>query len=355
MDVNSSVIDEIRSRIVIDVDELVQISEMNQSVEYQISTKMESQPDKYRLAKRILIFLLSAVAGMIFAATFIIRRRLWYVSSVQLILQFCLGMFVLPLPIMFYNRIDFLYSYKIMFLITSHSVIKYVAFLFIFLALLYIPLIECVVICGCIPILTSLFSRIVTKETFYTVQITTLALGLGGVLLMVKFPTIFTNKTVDYDIYYHWGLLTAVSAAASYAISNCFICFPQLIDIHYSAIVFYNGIIGVILSIIILPSLTNYSPPYCVTDHWLSMVQFFLGACVNIFDIISLQNHGTETYTLLYNIIAIVTAFVWVFIVQRVLISIYTFVGGILVSISIALIFEKDRVAVFSECTKKTS
>ncbi|XP_048407436.1 solute carrier family 35 member G1 [Stegostoma tigrinum] len=181
----------------------------------------------------------------------------------------CLFQWLFTWPAIIYNEIDLLGPKGLRVLLCTRGILGAVAMMLLFYAIQQMPLADATVIMFSNPVFVSVFACIFLKErcTFWDPIFTVFT--LTGVVLIARPPFLFGSRVSGSESDYKNRMK---GTAAAFGSAICAALTLTVIrkmgkSVSYLLSIWYYSVVGLILSVIMVSALQEWSLPFCGTDR----------------------------------------------------------------------------------------
>jgi drug/metabolite transporter (DMT)-like permease len=201
------------------------------------------------------------------------------------------------------------------------------------------------------PIITALFARIFLKERLNVSHLLALIVSIGGILFIARPAFIFGHMIHSNQLGLTWKLAIGITLGllSTFAIGSAFIFIKKLTNekVHFVAIVFYLSFVGLILCLVgsIILYFAGYSiqnwheaKDYLLRDIILAIAAGILQFIGHFCFIQALTRENANTISIMRTF-DILVAFILEYLVLQIIPDLFSFIGALMVFISILIMF----------------
>ncbi|CAL1281331.1 unnamed protein product [Larinioides sclopetarius] len=270
--------------------------------------------------------------------TSVIVKKLTYISPGQLSMFRNLGVLVFSLPIAVYKTKSIFGPRKHWLMLFLRSLLGSTALYLNLMSYRFLPLATASIIMSSVPALVMLTARIYLKEHCGMISSLALVVTIIGVLVSIRLPEILNDpeSLVQSDPSYYIGLACAFSCII--ILSMTFVSLRKMLDVHFSIILLYFGVIGAIENAILIYFFSYYSFPRCGWDSLMMMMMGVFGFGGHCFLTMAFQVEEAGIVSVMKSSSDIVVSLVLQVIFFELIPDLYNIGGAILVIASVSLI-----------------
>lgn len=217
------------------------------------------------------------------------------------------------------------------------------------------------------PVITALFARIFLKERLNVSHLLALIVSISGILFISRPAFIFGHMIHSNQLGLTWKLAIGITLGllSTFAIGSAFIFIKKLTNekVHFVAIIFYLSLVGLILCLVgsSILYLTGYSvqnwnqfEDFLVRDIILAIAAGILQFIGHFCFIQALMKENANTISIMRTF-DILIAFLLEYLVLQIVPDLFSFIGALMVFISVLIIFTYKLLVVDmkEKCNKK--
>ncbi|XP_055939295.1 solute carrier family 35 member G1-like [Argiope bruennichi] len=270
--------------------------------------------------------------------TSVIVKKLTYVSPGQLSMIRNLGVLAFSLPIAVLKTKDVLGPRKHWFMLFMRSFLGSTALYLNLMAYRFLPLAVASIIMSSVPALVMITARLYLKEPCGLTSSLALVVTIIGVLVSIRLPEIISDpeSLIESNSTYYIGL--GCSFSCIIILSMTFVSLRKMLDVHFSTILVYFGVIGAIENAVLIHFMSFYSIPRCGWDALLMMMMGVFGFGGHCFLTMAFQVEEAGLVSVMKSSSDIVVSIVLQVIFFDLIPDFYDIGGALLVIMSVSII-----------------
>ncbi|XP_053167831.1 solute carrier family 35 member G1 isoform X2 [Hemicordylus capensis] len=225
------------------------------------------------------------LSAFLFSVASLFLKKVEDVHSVEVSAFRCVFQMSFVLPGLIYYKTGFLGPKGKRVFLFFRGFLGSGAMILLYYAFQVMPLADATVITFSSPVFTSLFAWIFLKEKYSLWDLLFTLFTITGVVLIARPPFIFGSKVTGIEgtyIDHLKGTVAAVTSAVA-AASTIVILRKVGKSVHYFLSIWYYAVIGLIVCIIALFVIDEWSLPHCGIDRFLLVLIGMLGLGGQIF------------------------------------------------------------------------
>ncbi|XP_062989348.1 solute carrier family 35 member G1 [Elgaria multicarinata webbii] len=225
------------------------------------------------------------LSAFLFSVASLFLKKIEDMHSVEVSAFRCVFQMAFVLPGLIYYKTGFLGPKGKRIFLFFRGLLGSGAMILLYYAFQVMPLADATVITFSSPVFTSLFAWIFLKEKYTVWDLLFTLFTITGVVLIARPPFLFGSSVTGIERSYtdHLnGTIAAVSSAV--AAASTFVILRKVgKSVHYFLSIWYYAVIGLIVCVIALCVMGEWSLPNCGTDRFLLVLIGLLGLGGQIF------------------------------------------------------------------------
>lgn len=304
------------------------------------TTPKQLKSDKYSIFKGLFLALIS---GFFYSIAAVIVKQVKNLHPGQLAVYRFTSILVFSMPPAVMSQEYILGPKDLRILLILRGIFGATNLFLNFVAFRYLPLGEAAVIIFSVPVFVTITARIFLKEPCGIFQSIIVFLTVIGIILTTKIPMKLAGNSIPYSRESLFGLMAAV---ASLLFSTCrFIVIRKVKSVHYSIIMFNNGWVALIESIILTVITGNFKWHDCDRQGYYIIVLGLVSYVGQTLLTISLQCELAGPVSTMRSAADIVLAFIWQTTLFEDVPDILSICGAALVGFSVVFVGLKKWVS----------
>lgn len=302
-------------------------------------TKEDDVKPKEEKSKKLSVFkglFLAMISGIFYSIAAVVVKKMKSLHTGQLAVYRFTAILVFSLPSAIKSQENLFGPKDLRFLLILRGIFGATNLFLNFMAFRYLPLGEAAVIIFSVPVFVTVAARIFLKEPCGIFQSISVLFTVIGIILTTKIPLKLASNSKPYTTEAIYGIITAIVSLLFSTLR--FLVIRKVKSVHHSIIMFNNGWVALIESLILTAIVGNFKWHDCFRDGLLIIVLGVVSYIGQTLLTIALQCEMAGPVSTMRAAADIVLAFVWQIILFHDVPDALSLTGAVLVGFSVIFV-----------------
>lgn len=279
---------------------------------------------------------LAMISGIFYSIAAVVVKKMQNMHTGQLAVYRFIAILVFSLPSAVKSQENIFGPKDLRFLLVLRGIFGATNLFLNFMAFRYLPLGEAAVIIFSVPVFVTVAARIFLKEPCGIFQSVTVLLTVIGIILTTKIPLKLASNSVSYTSESLYGIVASIASLLFSTLR--FIVIRKVKSVHHSIIMFNNGWVALLESLILTAIVGNFRLHDCGYEGLFIIVLGLVSYIGQTLLTMSLQCEMAGPVSTMRAAADIVLAFVWQTILFQDIPDALSLSGAILVGFSVIFV-----------------
>lgn len=279
---------------------------------------------------------LAMISGIFYSIAAVVVKKMNNMHTGQLAVYRFIAILVFSMPSAVKSRENLFGPKDLRFLLILRGIFGATNLFLNFMAFRYLPLGEAAVIIFSVPVFVTVAARIFLKEPCGIFQSVTVLLTVIGILLTTKIPLKLASISLPYTSDSLYGIIAAIVSLLFSTLR--FIVIRKVKRVHHSIIMFNNGWVALLESLILTAIVGNFKWHDCGYEGLFIIVLGLVSYIGQTLLTVSLQCEMAGPVSTMRAAADIVLAFVWQIILFHDIPDALSLTGAVLVGFSVIFV-----------------